>query len=190
MPYKNNSRKTSGKKTGAKKFSNDKFIMMQVGTQFLDDGDYGQKTRILFSDRNDEWSWCVREKNQVTHWFGVTKGRELLFRAIEAGQCLGTSAFFEKDDSLKGNPRINIKGVATDKELAAAKRAAEAEAWLDAEEDAEEDEDESEEEEEYERPPARKGKQTTRKPQARKYPDLEEATDEEETTDEDDVLPF
>ncbi len=189
MPYKNNSRKTSGKKTGAKKFSNDKFIMMQVGTQFLDDGDYGQKTRILFSDRNDEWSWCVREKNQVTHWFGVTKGRELLFRAIEAGQSLGTSAFFEKDDSLKGNPRINLKGVATEKELAAAKRAAEEEAWLDAEEEAEEDE----------RPPARKGKrpmETARKgksqPPAREYPDLEEADleDDEDETDEYDELPY
>jgi hypothetical protein len=178
MPYKNSARKT----TGAKKFSNDKFIMLQCGTQFLDDGDYGQKTRILFSDRNDEWSWCVREKNQVTHWFGVTKGRELLFRAIEAGQSLGTSAFFEKDGSLKGNPRINIKGVATEKELEQAKRAAANEAWLG--EDESEDEDDSEEEE---LPPARKSKSKTSK--AREYPSLEETEDDNEY-DADEDLPY
>jgi hypothetical protein len=184
MPYKTSAKKTSVKKTGAKKFSNDKFLMMQCGTQFLDDGDYGQKTRILFSTTNDEWSWCIREKATVTHWFGVEKGRELLFRAIEAGQALGTSAFFEKEDCLKGNPRINIKGVATAEELEEAKEAAEAEAWADFAEEEEEEEDVR---------PARKpaAKARSSKAPKRTYPALEEAADSDaDDTYDEDVLPF
>jgi hypothetical protein len=190
MPYKNSARNSSKKTTGAKKF--DKFIMMQCGTQYLNDGSNGQTTRILFSESDDQWSWCVRDKGQVTHWFGVEKGRELLFRAIVAGHSLGTSAFFEKDDSLKGNPRINIKGVATEKELEQAKRAAANEAWLGKDESEDEDEDEDEEEQEEERPPARKSKsssssKTKSQPKAREYPSLEETEDD---NDYDEELPY
>lgn len=192
MPYQNNKRSSlktkAGKKSGAK-FANDKFIMMQFGKQYLDEGDYGWKTRIVPSTTNDEWSWCVREKVNnvyvVTHWFGVKKGQELLFRAIVAGQAIGTSAFYEKDADLIGNARINLKGVATEKELAAAKRAAENEAWEDAEE--EEEEEELEDEEEEEEPAPRK---TKAKPKYAPIAEEEEDDAEVGSYDEDDILPY
>lgn len=189
MPYQNNKRSSSkaqngkgGKKSGAK-FANDKFIMMQFGKQYLDEGDYGWKTRIVPSTTNDEWSWCVRDRvdgsYQITYWFGVKKGQELLARAIAAGQAIGTSSFYEKDGDLSGNARINLKGVATEKELAAAKRAAENEAWEDA------DEEEELEEEEEEEPAPRKAKpaQAKAKPKAR-YAPIEEEEEEETSADE------
>jgi flagellar biosynthesis GTPase FlhF len=151
---------------------NDKFLMMQVGKQYLDETDRGYKTRIVFSTTNDEYSWCIREGGTTTHWFGVTKGRELLLRAIQAGAALGTSAFFERDDELSGNPRVNIKDVATAKELAKAKQDAENQAWEDADEEAEEEDAEEEEEE-----PAPKAKAKSSK---RSYPALEEETEEED----------
>lgn len=209
MPYQNNKRSSSkaqngkgGKKSGAK-FANDKFIMMQIGKQYLDEGDYGYKTRITPSTTNDEWSWCVREKVNnvyvVTHWFGVKKGQELLFRAIVAGQAIGTSAFYEKDGDLIGNARVNLKGIATEKEIAAAKRAADNEAWEDAD-----DEDEEEEElEEEEEPAPRKAKATAKPAQAKpkaRYAPIEEEEEEETSADEydpevgsydeDDEMPF
>lgn len=203
MPYQNNKRSSSkaqngkgGKKSGAK-FANDKFIMMQFGKQYLDEGDYGWKTRIVPSTTNDEWSWCVRDRvdgsYQITYWFGVTKGRELLARAIAAGQAIGTSSFYEKDGDLSGNARINLKGVATEKELAAAKRAADNEAWEDADE-AEEEEELEDEEEEEEEPAPRKAKPAQAKAKARYAPIEEE--EEEETDpevgsyDEDEEFPF
>ena len=197
MPYKNNARKSNSRKT---KFSNDKWLMMQFGKQYLDEKDDCFKSRIVISEENNEWSWCIREGKEVTHWFGVDKGRDLLARAIVANQAINTS-FFESDKGITGNARINIKGVATEKELAAAKRAAENEAWLDEEEE-EEEEDEDEEEEEVEEPvrtpkrkqqrpmeTARKGK---KQQSAREYPDLEEADlDDESSESEDyDEIPY
>ena len=76
MPYRNNDRRSSssarsGKKSGAKfGRGDDKFIMMQVGKQFLDEGDYGWKTRILFGQEESEYNWCVRDKEGVHYWFG------------------------------------------------------------------------------------------------------------------------
>lgn len=213
MPYKNNDRssrssnnRSGGSRKSGAKFGkgDDKFIMMQVGKQFLDEGDYGWKTRILFAAEESEYNWCVRDKSGVSYWFGRKLGLQLLFRAIEAGRSLGTSSFFDRDGEFSGNPRINVKGIATEKELALAKRQAEEEAWLDVEEQ------EDEEEEEDERP-ARKQKKTSRPMETarkasksqpkREYPDLteddleadeeEEEDDSEETDDTDyDDLPM
>lgn len=133
-----------GGRKGSKFSKGGDWLMMQVGICFLDETDRGYKTRILFSSTNDEYSWCVREQGEVTHWFGVEKGRELLLRAIEEGSALGTSAFFDQKDSdgMQGNARINIMNVITDEELKEAEKAAANEAWEDADDEEEDEEDE------------------------------------------------
>ena len=159
------------------------WLMMQVGICFLDEtekrGYAGYKTRILFSSTNDEYSWCVREAGEVTHWFGVEKGRELLLRAIEEGNALGTSAFYDQKDSdgLQGNARINIKNVITEDELEEAEQAAADEAWIDADDD----------EEEEERPIRKSTKAKSKtKSKAKSKPEPEPAYDSDDDDDEDD----
>lgn len=205
MPYRNNDRRSSSssarsgnRKSGAKfGKGDDKFIMMQVGKQFLDEGDYGWKTRILFGQEESEYNWCVRDKSGVSYWFGRKLGLQLLFRAIEAGRSLGTSSFFERDGEYSGNPRINVKGIATEKELALAKRNAEQEAWLDVEDESEEDEEEEEDERPARKASARKvdrrmetARKASKSQPKREYPDLDDSdldADEEDESEETEV---
>lgn len=189
-------RKASGRNSGAKfGKGDDKWIMMQVGKQWLDEDRNGElKTRITFGE-NNEYNWCVRDREGVQYWFGQALGLKLMIRAVAAGKALGTSKFFEKDGSYMGNARIDIRGVATAEELKLGKRNAEQEAWL----DVEEQEDEEEEDER----PARKQKKTSRPMETarkasksqpkREYPDLteddleaDEEEDDSEETDETD----
>jgi hypothetical protein len=185
MPFKKNKSNNKSKRFG----DSEKFIMLQFGKTFLDETDTSYKTRVSVSRENDAYNWCVREKvdgtYEVIYWFGYKKGMELLVRAIAAGKYLTTSAFFEgrNHDGMEGNCRIDIKGVATDKELAAAKQAAANEAWEDAEDD-----DESEEEEEEEPTPAPKAKAKAKQKNTYKRP-IEEA-EEEQTDDYEDDLPY
>lgn len=186
----NNSRGNKSRSKGGSR--GNKFLMMQVGMAYLDNSGYDDvKVRYQFSSKNDEYSWCVREKIDramvTTHWFGVEKGRELLMRAIEEGKTLNCSAFFpQKDNSgMQGNARINIFNIATEEELEKAAQDADDEAWEDVEDD---------DEEEDERP-ARKSKSKSKgktKSKSKEEPvyDSDDDDESDEETDDDEEIQY